>query len=399
MRWLSDALRILDDKGLLRTIHDRSADGAATGDRLSPVGSRIRIGDRGYVNFGSNDYLGLAGDRRSVESAREALDRFGAGAGASRLLAGGCDLHRELEYDIADFKGAESAVIFNSGYAANTGAIPALAGEDTLILSDELNHASIIDGVRLSRARRAVYRHRDMDHLSSLLSAAAETRKMVVTDTVFSMDGDIAPLQEICELCARHGSLLYLDDAHGTGVLGEGRGALAHFRLSPQPWIIQMGTFSKALGSYGAFIVASREVTGWLSSTARSFMFSTALPPPVVAASLAAVRILREDTAAVRRLWRNRERLAAGLRERGFDIHRSESPILPVTVGDTAATVSLSGELRARNLYVPAIRPPTVREPRLRITVTATHSEEDLDLLLAALSEVRGCMRSGASRG
>jgi 8-amino-7-oxononanoate synthase len=351
------------------------------------VASRIRLGGVDLINFGSNDYLGFSGEGRAVAQAKRAIDTYGVGASASRLLSGGCTLHRDLEEAVACFKGTEAALICNSGYTANTSALPALAGKGALILSDAHNHGSIIDGARLSRARRVVYRHGDVAHLSALLASACEERLMVVTDTVFSMGGDIAPLGDICEVCARYGALLYLDDAHGTGVLGQGRGALPHFSIEPQPWIIQMGTFSKALGSYGAFVAGSGMIIQWLVNAARGVMFSTALPASLAAASLATLGMLRDGHPAVRRLWLNREKLAAGLSERGFDTLRSETPILPVVVGDAAATLACSRRLRERGIHVPAIRPPTVEQPLLRATVTAMHTEDDIAALLTALSD------------
>lgn len=362
-------------------------------DRASAQGPKIRIGEREYLNFASNDYLGLASHPRVVQAAQEALARFGAGSGASRLLAGGCPLHRELEERIAGLKGSEAALLFGSGYAANTAILPAITAPGDVILSDELNHASIVDGCRLSRAETIVYRHRDMEHLEALLKDSRQRRVFVVTDTVFSMDGSLAPLKEMQELLRRYEAALYLDDAHGTGVLGRGRGALSHFGLSPgqrpepwtMPWTIQMGTLSKALGSFGAFAAADGNTIEWLVNTARSFMFSTALPPPAVAASLAALDILLEDDGLLDRLWANRDRLAAGVKALGFETGSSETPIIPLFMKDVGSALGLSERLLEKGIYAPAIRPPTVREPRIRITVTASHAEEDLDGLVGAL--------------
>jgi 8-amino-7-oxononanoate synthase len=391
--WLSEALSSLREQNLLRSIQDRSAPDDAAHPAVLTTASRIRIAGAEFINFGSNDYLGFAGEPLPREWAKKAVDAYGVGASASRLLSGGCALHKELEEAVAEFKGTEAALIFNSGYTANTSAIPALAGEGALILSDAQNHASIIDGARLSRARREVYRHGDVAHLSCLLASAPEKRLMVITDTVFSMGGDIAPLREISEVCAHHGAMLYLDDAHGTGVLGRGRGALSHFSIEPQPWMLQMGTFSKALGSCGAFVAGSGKIIEWLSNRARGFMFSTALPASVVAASLATLRMLGDSHPAFTRLWRNREMLAAGLRERDFDTLRSETPIVPIAVGGVAATLTYSRLLRERGLHVPAIRPPTVQRPHLRATVTAVHTGDDIAALLAALDEARDSLR------
>ncbi|MGD1074862.1 MAG: 8-amino-7-oxononanoate synthase [Thermodesulfovibrionales bacterium] len=381
----SQELRELCSRHLQRVIRDRS----------SAQGPKISIGGREVINFASNDYLGLANHPGLIEAAETAMGDFGLGSGASRLLSGGSTLHKDLEERIAEIKGTDTALIFNSGYAANTGIIPSLAGLDDVLFSDELNHASIVDGCRLSGAKTRVYQHKDTAHLGELMGKACgvgrrsgKGRYVVVTDTVFSMDGDIAPLTEISALCRKHKALLYIDDAHGTGVIGNGRGALAHFSLLPEPWIIQMGTFSKALGSYGGFAAGSREVIAWITSSARSFMFSTALPSCVVAASLKALDIVERRPGLLERLWQNRNKLMDALKEIGYHAE-SETPIIPLSIGDIETTVDASGYLFGKGIYVPAIRPPTVKEPRLRITVTAAHSDDDIDSLVRALSGIR----------
>jgi 8-amino-7-oxononanoate synthase len=368
-------LESLRKNSLLRGLRDRSL----------PQGARIAIGGRRYLNFASNDYLGLAAHPRLLDAAAAAMQRFGAGAGASRLLAGGCPLHDELEAALARLKGTEGALLFNSGYSANTGILPALARAGDTIISDELNHASIIDGCRLSGAETLVYRHRDVDHLAELLKTARGRTKIVATDAVFSMDGDIAPLKEIFGICQEHGALLYLDEAHATGVLGGGRGALAHFGLSPGPRVVLMGTLSKALGSFGAFAAAEANTVKWLLNSARSFVFSTALPPAPVAAALEALRVLAEGGGLLERLWENRRILKASLEGLGLDTGGSETPILPVLLRDTGEALALSERLFEGGIYAPAIRPPTVRRPRLRLTVTAAHSREDMERLVHAL--------------
>jgi 8-amino-7-oxononanoate synthase len=378
-----EELRKLESEGLLRHIADRS----------SPQGPVVRIGGRSYINFSSNDYLGLAGRPEMVGAVGDSVKRWGFGSGASRLLAGGSLLHERLEREISKFKGTDSAIVFNSGYAANTGILPALSSEDDVIMSDELNHASIIDGCRLSRAKTLVYRHRDVDHLEKLLKKADRRgKKIVATDTVFSMAGDIAPLRDIAEVCLRHDAVLYIDDAHATGVLGKGRGGLAHFGIEPAPWIIQMGTFSKALGSFGAFAAGSGDAIRWISNKARSFIFSTALPSCVVSASLASMRVLRSRPALVTKLWCNRENLAEALTALGYDIGESATPILPLKAGELKDTIKLAEFLRGKGVLAPAIRPPTVREPRLRITVSAAHEEKHIARLLEALRTFRNKM-------
>jgi 8-amino-7-oxononanoate synthase len=373
----SDKLHRLEKAGLLRSILSRQ----------SAQGRRVSIEGRYYLNFSSNDYLGLANHPEAAASVARAVARFGVGSGASRLLAGGTVLHMRLEEEIARFKTCESALLFNSGYAANTGVIPAIASEGDTIFSDELNHASIIDGCRLSLAKTVVYRHRDAEDLERLVKKAKAGRKVVVTDGVFSMDGDIAPLREIRKICMKYHCLLYIDDAHATGVLGSGKGSLAHFGIEPGPWVIQMGTFSKAFGSSGAFTAASAETTRWIANAARSFMFSTALPAHVVAASLAAVRIVERDQGLPRRLWTNRELLAQGLQETGLDIGGSETPIFPVRTQGVDEALRLSGFLYERGIYAPAVRPPSVREPRIRITVSAAHTKKDIAALIDALRD------------
>ena len=242
-------------------------------DRETPQGSRIRLNGTEYINFSSNDYLGLANHPYIIDRVKKALDTYGYGSSASRLLCGGSTLHKELENKIAEFKTTESALVFNSGYSANTGVIPAIADKDDVIFSDELNHASIIDGCRLSKAKTLIYGHKNVSQLDDLMKKEVAKRKIVITDTVFSMDGDIAPLHDMYEICEENKAVLYIDDAHGTGVLGNGRGALSHFDIKPKPWILQMGTFSKALGSFGAFLAGSSDVIQWTLNNARSFIF------------------------------------------------------------------------------------------------------------------------------
>lgn len=395
-----EKLKILKEKSLFREIKDRE----------SPQGPRIKFGGREYLNFSSNDYLGLANHPYIIDKAKKAMDDYGHGSTASRLLGGGSILHKELEERITKFKGAESALVFNSGYAANTGIIPAIADEDTTIFSDELNHASIIDGCRLSKAKTLIYRHKDLSHLEELIKKEVnneilkrvqhdsnKNRKyIIITDTVFSMDGDIAPLKDIYNICLKlnlelgtlNSIFLYIDDAHGTGVLGNGKGALSHFNIRSEPWIIQMGTFSKALGSFGGFVAGSRDVIEWILNTARSFIFSTALPSCVIAASIAALELIKSDSELIKRLWENRNKVADGIKELGYDIMGSETPIIPLKTGTIEKTLRVSRHLYEKDIFAPAIRPPTVKEPRIRITVTAAHTDEDIERFIEVLKEV-----------
>jgi len=372
-----EKLEILKKENLLRYISDRD----------SAQGPEIVISGKEYINFASNDYLGLAGHTYIKEKAKNAIDFYGFGAGASRLLAGGCALHKELEERTALFKCTETSLVFNSGYAANAGILPSIADKDFTIFSDEFNHASIIDGCRLSGAKLYIYRHKDLSHLVELIDKGPSGKKLVVTDTVFSMGGDIAPLKGIYEICRNNGAMLYIDDAHGTGVLGNGKGALSHFQIRPEPWIIQMGTFSKALGSYGAFVAGSSAVLQWILNTARSFVFSTALPPCIVAGSLAGLELVEQDSGLLSKLRSNRDKLANSLSALGFDIMDSETPIIPIKTGTIRDTMRISQRLFEKGIYAPAIRPPTVKTPRIRITVTAAHTNEDIERLIEGLKK------------
>ncbi len=357
--------------------------------------SKISIKGQTFIDFASNDYLNLSDHSEIVTTTVNALKKYGFGSGASRLLSGTYHAHERLEKKIAQFKKTESALVFNSGYAANTGIIPVIAGKDSLIFSDELNHASIIDGTRLSGADVMVYKHRDMDCLEALLkrssSSAKIKRRIIVTDTVFSMDGDIAPLIDLVTISRKYNTLLMIDDAHGTGVLGEkGRGGLEHFRIRGDS-IIQMGTFSKAFGCYGAFVAGKKDLISLLTSRARSFMYSTSLPPAVAEAGVKALEIVASRSARLRkRLWKNRERLYHGLRELGFDTLGSETPIIPVLTGKIDRTLKMGEHLYRNRIFAPAIRPPTVKEGRCRIrfTVTAGHTDEDIDRLLEIMNSM-----------
>jgi 8-amino-7-oxononanoate synthase len=373
----SEKLHLLRENSLLRHLRDR----------CSPQGSKIILDRREYVNFSSNDYLGLANHPHIIGCARKSLDEQGFGAGASRLLSGGTSLHSQLEKKIAEFKDTASALLFNSGYAANTGILQALADENTTLFSDEFNHASIIDGCRLSRAKTLIYRHKDVSHLKSLFEKDASQQKIVVTDTIFSMDGDIAPLKELHDICTENNALLYLDEAHATGVIGNGKGALAHFRIKPEPWIIQMGTCSKALGSFGAFLAGSSEIIEWGVNTARSLIFSTALPSCVIAATLAALEIIENDNALINKLWSNREKAVRGIQGSGYDTMGSETPIIPVRTGSRENTLRIAASLFEKGIFAPAIRPPAVKEARIRITVSASHTDEDIERLIEALKK------------
>ncbi len=379
-----DELKRLKDSSLLRKLTCIE----------SPQGPRISVKGKTCINYASNDYLNLSGHREVIKAACFAIQRYGVGAGAARLLSGTMTPHVMLEQSIARFKNTRTALLFNTGYAANTGILPVIADENTIIFSDELNHASIIDGARLSKANISIYRHKDLSHLEELLITSLKNKaikkKLIVTDTVFSMDGDIAPLKSIRTLSRQFNALFMIDDAHGTGVLGKtGRGGLEHFAIKDRS-IIQMGTLSKAAGCFGAFVAGNSSLINLLVNRSRSFMYSTALPPAVASASAMALHIIATSSSRLRnRLWRNRERLFKGVSELGFETMQSETPIIPILTGNLKETLRLEKYLYRKNIYAPAIRPPTVKENRCRIrfSVTAGHTTEDIDRVLEYLKE------------
>ncbi|HYA87472.1 MAG TPA: 8-amino-7-oxononanoate synthase [Nitrospirota bacterium] len=354
-------------------------------------GANITINKRRMLLMCSNDYLGLSQHPALKEAAASAMERYGFGSGASRLVSGTSVIHEELEHRLSQFKKSEATILFNSGYAANTGVIPALAQEGDMIFSDRLNHASIIDGCRLSRASTRVYAHKDMNHLETLLKSRSHARRnLVVTDGVFSMDGDIAPLPDLVLLAEKYNALLMVDDAHATGVLGKGgRGTVEHFGMEGRV-PIQMGTLGKALGSHGAYVSGNRDLIDFLVNRARSYIYSTALPPAVCAASLAALQIIENDPARRKRLWLNRERFTAGLKSLQIDIGNSETPILPLMIGDNEQAIKVGVRLFESGIFATAIRPPTVPEgtSRIRATLTASFSDHDIAMALAAVSKV-----------
>ena len=340
-----------------------------------PQGAEVLLDGRPVLLLCSNNYLGLAGHPRVREAAAEAAIRWGAGAGASRLISGGMGPHRALEERLAEFKGFESALLFGSGYLANTGVIAAIAREDEVVFSDELNHASIIDGCRLARAETFVYRHCDLEHLAWGLRSAGERASLIVTDGLFSMDGDRAPLEGLLGLAERYRCRLMVDEAHATGTVGPGgRGTVADAGLSGEVDLV-IGTLGKALGSYGAYACADAEVVEYLVNTARSLIFSTALPPPSVAAADEALALLEAGPEMVQRLGVNAAVLREAIAAEGLPVGRSESQIVPVEVGDSAQAMRLSEALLEHGVFAQGIRPPTVPEgtARLRFTAMATH--------------------------
>ncbi|BDG10471.1 8-amino-7-oxononanoate synthase [Anaeromyxobacter paludicola] len=378
--WIPGALEKLEAQGLRRGLEPLG----------SPQGPVVRLGGAALVNLCSNDYLGLAAHPRVRAAAAARSEAEGAGAGASRLVCGDLPVHRELEERLARLKGKEAALLFSSGYHANLGVPAALTGKDDAIFSDVLNHASIVDGCRLSFARTVRYRHKDLQELDDLLAASRARRKLVVTDAVFSMDGDAAPLAELTALCERHGAMLYVDEAHATGILGARGGGLCEaLGLSGRVDVV-MGTLGKALGSFGAVVAGSHDLREWLVSRARTFVFTTALPPGACAAALAALDLLAAEPERRERLGALTARMKAGLERLGFPMGEVVAPIFPVILGDERLALEASRRLRERGFLVRAIRPPTVPAgtSRLRVTLSADHAPEQVDGFLGALGDV-----------
>ncbi len=342
-----------------------------------PQDAEIVIEGRKLLNFSSNNYLGLSSHPEVVEAFQKYACRYGVGAGASRLIGGNMDIHAELEEAIARFKGCEAALVFSAGYLANLGILDVLGSPAATIFSDELNHASIIDGCRMAQAGVTVYRHADMNHLEGLLKASSARRKLIVTDGVFSMKGDIAPLPGLVALKKLYGALLIVDDAHATGVLPpRGRGSADYFGLSGEI-DIDMGTFSKALGTYGAYICATRPIIDYFINKCRTFIYNTALPPAVAGATLKSIELLSGHPELLSRLWTNQETFRREMERHGRRVH-SRTPIFQVPVGSDRKTMAVSGKLHARGLFIHGIRPPTVPEGegQLRVSLMATHTTE-----------------------
>lgn len=390
LAFLDDELAALRERHLYRPLRVMSS---AQGPVCSVDGERV-------ISLSSNDYLGLTHHPRLREAALAAVRDFGAGSGAVRTIAGTMTLHEELEADLARFKDVEATLTFQSGFTANTGVIPTITGETDLIVSDELNHASIIDGMRLSKAPRKVYPHGDVAALRELLREARERGRdgagapyrlvLVVTDGVFSMDGDIAPLPGIVEAAEAFGAAVMVDDAHASGVLGrDGRGSVDYFGLHGRV-AIQVGTLSKAVGVLGGYVAGSQALRDILVQRARPFLFSTSHPPAVAAACREAIRVMQDEPELLERLWANTRRFKAELARLGFDIGRSETPITPVILGDSDLTIRFSNRLFAEGVFATSVVFPTVAldRARIRTIVTAAHTDELLDRALAAFDRV-----------
>jgi glycine C-acetyltransferase len=382
LQWIEDELQNLKEAGLYNRIRTLS----------SPQGAWLVVDGKRVLNFCSNNYLGLANHPRLVQAARDAVDRYGVGPAAVRSIAGTIEIHHELERRLAAFKGVESAISFQSGFNANLGTIPALVGKDDAIISDELNHASIIDGSRLSGAKIIRYAHCDPGDLERVLSEqrSAYPRALVVTDGVFSMDGDIAPLDQIYEVTRRHDAILMVDDAHGEGVLGRGgRGIVDHFGLHGKV-DVEIGTLSKAFGVVGGLVAGSALVVEWLRQRGRPFLFSSAMTAPDTAACIAALDILEESTELVDRLWENARYYKEEMRRLGFNTGNSTTPITPVMLGEAPLAQQFSRELFEAGVFAMAIGFPTVPrgKARIRVMISAAHQKEDLDRGLEAFARV-----------
>ena len=381
--WIEDKIAQLRQKNLWRSLRSIES---------TPLG-RAKIDGKEIVLLGSNNYLGLSAHPQVIEAAKNALTEFGTGSSGSRLTTGNLNLYTKLERKIASLKQTEAAIVFSSGYLANTGVIPALAVEGDLILSDELNHASIVDGCRLSKAGKSIYLHSDLNHLEHLLKdASGYQRRWIITDGIFSMDGDIAPLPDIYDLTRQYDARLIVDDAHGLGVLGKkGSGTVEYFGLSANQDIIQIGTLSKAVGGLGGYVATRKNLVELLINQARSFIFSTGLPPATLAAAATAVDIIPSCVSVRQNLLKNAQNLQNALHQNGFDFLLNETQIIPLIIGPAKRALHFSEVLFEHGVYAPAIRPPTVPEgtSRLRMSVIASHTENDMQKVIQALIESR----------
>jgi len=361
----------------------------------SPSMPWCEIDGKRVLMFCSNNYLGLSNHPRLKEAAHRAIDDRGVGSGSVRPIAGTMDIHIELERRLAKFKHADASLVYQTGFAANAGLIPQLAGEGDLIVSDELNHGSIIDGVRLSRAERAVYRHTDVEDLKKVLTKAEEhapayRRVLVITDGVFSMDGDIAPLDKISQVAAQHGAMVYVDDAHGEGVLGPGgRGIVAHFGLGRDKVHVEMGTFSKAFGVVGGHVSGSKDLVLFALNKSRTWLLSGSHPPPVAAACLAAIDVLESEPEHVERLWTHTRRFKKEMRDLGFDIGHSETPITPVIVGESSRAQKLSSRLFELGVFaLPIVYPMVAKDKaRIRTIMNAALTPDDVTTAVSAFAK------------
>ncbi len=380
--WIPEEIEKLKSEGFYNKIRTLS----------SPQGAWLVVDGKKVLNFCSNNYLGLANHPKMVAAAKKAIDQYGVGPGAVRTIAGTMDLHLKLEKRLAAFKGVEACITFQSGFSANLATIPCLVGKEDAILSDELNHASIIDGSRLSGATILRYNHTDAKHLESQIKAnlAKFRRILVITDGVFSMDGDLAPLDKIYEVTSKYDVMLMVDDAHGEGVVGKGgRGIVDHFNLHGKV-DVEVGTMSKAFGVMGGMVAGKSVIIEWLRQRGRPFLFSSAATPADVGACIAAIDLLEESTQLVDKLWENGNYFKAEMKKMGFDTGLSQTPITPVMLGDAKLAREFSRQLYQEGVFAMALGFPTVPlgKARIRVMISATHSREDLDLSLQAFAKV-----------
>lgn len=356
----------------------------------SAQGPKIILEGRKVILFCSNNYLGLANSPQLKRAAIEAIKKYGNSSSASRLISGNMVLHEELEFRIANFKKTECALLFNSGYQANIGVIPSLVKEGDLILSDELNHASIIDGCRLSKAEVIIYPHRDVNFVEKILKKSKHPKKLIITDGIFSMDGDIAPLPDLISLKNRYDFFLMVDEAHATGVIGEnGRGVVDFFNLTDYVDII-MGTFSKALGSFGAYVATNKIIKDYLINKARSLIFTTSLPPSICASAIKAIDMIEQRPQLIKKLHQNVDFIKSGLKELFPEIPQNEIPIIPLIIGEERITMKLCEDLLKEGIFIQGLRPPSVQSgtSRLRLTVMATHNQSHINKLISTIKNV-----------
>jgi glycine C-acetyltransferase len=361
-----------------------------------PSAAWCKVDGKKVLMFCSNNYLGLSTHPKVKEAALKAIETHGAGSGSVRPIAGTMDIHIELERRLAKFKEAEASLVYQTGFAANSGLIPQLAGKEDLMISDELNHGSIIDGVRLSHAERAVYKHTDTKDLERVLDEAEKhtppyRRMLIMTDGVFSMDGDIAPLDEIAKLAAEHGAMVYVDDAHGEGVLGEGgRGVVSHFKLTRDKVHVEMGTFSKAFGVVGGHVSGSRNLVNFAYNRSRTWLLSGSHPPPVAAACIAAIDVLEKEPQHVKNLWNNTRYFKKAMKDLGFDVGNSQTPITPVIVGESGVAKKLSSRLFEEEVFaLPIVFPMVARDKaRIRTMMNAQLTKEDLDFAIRTFQKI-----------
>ncbi|MBI9044919.1 MAG: glycine C-acetyltransferase [Anaerolineaceae bacterium] len=382
LNWINEEIKSLTEAGLNMNIRTIS----------SPQGAWINVDGKKVLNFCSNNYLGLANHPKMVKAAQDALVKYGVGPGAVRIISGNLDIHREFEKRIAAFKGVEDAIALQSGFTANLAAIVSLVGKEDVIFSDELNHASIIDGCRLSRAKVIRFAHANADDLERVVleNQGKYRRGLVITDGVFSMDGDLAPLDKIYEVSSKHGLMLMVDDAHGEGVVGHGgRGIVDHFNLHGKV-DIEVGTFSKAFGVVGGCVAGKQEIIDWLRQKSRPFIFSSATPAADIAACIAAIDILEESTDLVDKLWENAAYFRKEMNQMGFNTGQTETPITPVMIGEAPIAKKFSVELYKENIFGSALAFPIVPhgKARIRVMISASHSREDLDFSLQAFEKV-----------